>query len=174
MLKDTQLGNSLAVQSLGFCTPAAKNTGLIPAKGTKILQTSKCGQKTQKTHSWSHVWSRSIPRALDSKLDTSVFTYFTIPHLLQMVENNLYDSKPYSILLCVLSPSVMSDPLWPHSPTRLLYSWNFPSKNTGVSCHFFLQGSSKPKDEPTFPVSPVLAGRVFTTAPRGLNFIIKD
>ena len=98
-MKDTQLGNSLAVQSLGFCTPTAKDTGLIPAKGTKILQTSKCGKKTQKTHSWSDVWSRSIPRALDSKLDTSVFTNFTIPHLLQMAENNLYDSKSYSILL---------------------------------------------------------------------------
>ena len=25
-------------------------------------------------------------------------------------------------------------------PTRLFYPWNFPGKNTGVSCHFFLQG----------------------------------
>ena len=27
--------------------------------------------------------------------------------------------------------------LW---PARLLCSWNFPSKNTGVGCHFLLQG----------------------------------
>ena len=26
------------------------------------------------------------------------------------------------------------------SPTRLLYPWNFLGKNTGVSCHFLLQG----------------------------------
>ena len=111
-MKDTQLGNSLAVQSLGFCAPTAKDTGLIPATGTKILQTSRCSQKKpQKTHSWSDVWSRSIPRALDSKLGTSVFTYFTTPHLFQMAENNLYDSKLFPILLCVLSPSVMSDSL---------------------------------------------------------------
>ena len=25
-------------------------------------------------------------------------------------------------------------------PTRLLHPWNFPGKNTGVGCHFLLQG----------------------------------
>ena len=25
-------------------------------------------------------------------------------------------------------------------PTRLLHPWNSPSKNTGVGCHFLLQG----------------------------------
>ena len=25
-------------------------------------------------------------------------------------------------------------------PTRLFYPWNFPGKNTGVGCHFLLQG----------------------------------
>ena len=32
--------------------------------------------------------------------------------------------------------------LWLHglSPTRLLGPWDFPSKNTGMGCHFFLQG----------------------------------
>ena len=38
--------------------------------------------------------------------------------------------------------SFVSDSLWPHglSPTRLLCSWNSPSKNAGVGCHFLLQG----------------------------------
>ena len=27
-----------------------------------------------------------------------------------------------------------------YSPTRLLCPWNFPDKNTGVGCHFLLQG----------------------------------
>ena len=27
-----------------------------------------------------------------------------------------------------------------NSPTRLLSPWNFPGKNTGAGCHFFLQG----------------------------------
>ena len=37
---------------------------------------------------------------------------------------------------------VMSASLQPHGvqPARLLCPWNFPGKNTGVGCHFLLQG----------------------------------
>ena len=40
--------------------------------------------------------------------------------------------------MCVHVYLVMSDSLQPHrlQPTRLLYPWNSPCKNTGVSCHF--------------------------------------
>ena len=43
---------------------------------------------------------------------------------------------------CALSHLVMLYSLWPHGlqPTRLLYPWNFPGKNTRVGCHFLLQG----------------------------------
>ena len=45
--------------------------------------------------------------------------------------------------VCVLCSVtlVMSDSLQPHGlkPTRLLYPWNFPGKNTGVDCHALLQ-----------------------------------
>ena len=36
----------------------------------------------------------------------------------------------------------MSDFLRPHGlePTRLLHPWNYSDKNTGVGCHFLLQG----------------------------------
>ena len=36
----------------------------------------------------------------------------------------------------------MSNSLRPHGqqPARLLCLWNFPGKNTGVGCHFFLHG----------------------------------
>ena len=42
----------------------------------------------------------------------------------------------------MLSHSVVSDSLRPYGlwPTRLLCPWNFPGKNTGVGCHFLLQG----------------------------------
>ena len=35
--------------------------------------------------------------------------------------------------------SVLSDPLGPHGlePTKFLYPWDSPGKNTGVGCHFF-------------------------------------
>ena len=43
---------------------------------------------------------------------------------------------------CVLSRSVETDSLRPHGlyPARLLCPWNFSGKNTGVGCHFLLQG----------------------------------
>ena len=43
---------------------------------------------------------------------------------------------------CMLSCSVTSDSLRPHGlePARLVCPWDFPSKNTGVGCHFLLQG----------------------------------
>ena len=45
------------------------------------------------------------------------------------------------VCVCV-SHSVVSTCLRPHGlePTRLLYPWNSPGKNTGVGCHSLLQG----------------------------------
>ena len=44
------------------------------------------------------------------------------------------------VYLCsVVSNSLRPQELW---HTRLLCPWNFPGKNTGVGCHFLLQGSS--------------------------------
>ena len=42
----------------------------------------------------------------------------------------------------LLACSVISSSLLPHGlqPTRLLCPWDSPSKNTGVGCHFLLQG----------------------------------
>ena len=49
--------------------------------------------------------------------------------------------KIKSVTLCV-NRSVVSDYLWPHGlqPARLLCPWNFQGKNTGMGCHFLLQG----------------------------------
>ena len=46
------------------------------------------------------------------------------------------------LCVCVLSYEAVSNLLRPHGlqPTRLLCPWDFPSKNTGVGCHFLLQG----------------------------------
>ena len=45
--------------------------------------------------------------------------------------------------VCLHSHSAVSDSLQPHGlyPTRLLCPWDSPGKNTGVGCHFLLQGS---------------------------------
>ena len=45
------------------------------------------------------------------------------------------------VLCCVHVHSVMSSSLRCHGlPTTLLYPWDFSCKNTGVGCHFLLQG----------------------------------
>ena len=41
-----------------------------------------------------------------------------------------------------VSHSVMPDSLQPTKPARLLCPWDSPGKNTGVHCHFLLQGIS--------------------------------
>ena len=62
-----------------------------------------------------------------------------------------------------MSDSVQSHGLW---PTRLLCSWNFPGKNTGVA---FPAPGNLPDTEidPASPAYPALAGRFFTTEPAG-------
>ena len=40
----------------------------------------------------------------------------------------------------VLSPSVVFDSFASPMPVRLLYPWDFPGKDTGMGCHFLLQG----------------------------------
>ena len=72
---------------------------------------------------------------------------------------------------CILSHSVIFDSWQPHElqPTRLLCSWDSPSKNTEVGCHFLLPPPPgdlpNPGIELVSPASSSLAGRFFTTGP---------
>ena len=52
------------------------------------------------------------------------------------------DNKISSSYSSSVSHSAVSDSLQPHEvqPSRLLHPWDSPSKNTGVDCHFLLQG----------------------------------
>ena len=66
-----------------------------------------------------------------------------------------------------LSCSVMSHSLRPHGlqPTRLLSSRDLPGKNTGVGCHFLLQGIFLTQRRNLCLLhSSTLAGRFFTTS----------
>ena len=49
-------------------------------------------------------------------------------------------SVRYHVGQCTCACSAVSDSSWRHGPIRLLCPWNFPGKNTGVGCHFLLQG----------------------------------
>ena len=70
----------------------------------------------------------------------------------------------------------MPDTLWPHGlyPARLLFPWDFPSKSTGVVCHFFPQGIFQEiqvwslTDPGIKPASPTLAGGFFTAETQGI------
>ena len=63
----------------------------------------------------------------------------------------------------VLITQLCLDSLWPRGlePTRLLCPWDSPGKNTGVGCHFLLQGnlSSRPRN---WTQVSCTAGRFFT------------
>ena len=61
---------------------------------------------------------------------------------------SLQSSTSVFIGVSSVNCSVVSDSLWPHGlePTRLLCSWDSPSKNTGVGRHSLLQGISRPRD----------------------------
>ena len=69
--------------------------------------------------------------------EAEVDAFLEFPCFLYDPMNAIWSLVP----LCSVA-SVMSDSVWPHGlwSTRLLCPWNFPSKNTGVGCHFLLQG----------------------------------
>ena len=63
--------------------------------------------------------------------------------------------------------SVVSDSVWPYGlqPTRLLCPWDSLGKNTGVGCHFLLQGIFLIQGSNLNLLRlPALAGRLFTTS----------
>ena len=65
------------------------------------------------------------------------------------------------------SASLVSDSLGPQGlqPARLLCLWDFPGKNTGVGCHFLLQGIFLTQgSNPESLTSPASAGRFFITS----------
>ena len=69
-----------------------------------------------------------------STKELQMFWGFSYPILL---------SFPYPLRdCCCLVPKSCLILLWPHGlqPTGLLCLWDFPGRNTGVGCHFLLQG----------------------------------
>ena len=81
--------------------------------------------------------------------------------------NSLYSKQACCCSPCCGCLVAKSCPtlLWPHVlwPTRLLCAWDFPGKNTGVVCHFLLQGIFPTQRLNPSPAALALTGRLFTT-----------
>ena len=75
----------------------------------------------------------------DTKLHNSSITQGS---LVLLLHSHSQPPLPPSLCVYVLSHSLVSDSLRPHGlqPARLFCLWNCPGKNTGVGCHFLLQG----------------------------------
>ena len=73
-------------------------------------------------------------------------------------------SKLKSVLI-TQSCQTLCDPMDWHieEPTRLIHPWNSPGKNTGVGCHFLLQGNLP--DPGVEPGSSTLWADTFLTEP---------
>ena len=69
-------------------------------------------------------------------------TYHSPPSFVTLQRSQTKSLSSFHLLRVSISCSVTSDSLQPHRlwPTRLLCPWDFPGKNTGVGCHFLLQG----------------------------------
>ena len=75
---------------------------------------------------------------------TSTFSTPTMCHALfiHLKDKAKWMNKSMILQSCCLVTKSCLIPLGPHGlqPTRFLCPWAFPGKNTGVSCHFLLQG----------------------------------
>ena len=65
------------------------------------------------------------------------------------------------------SRSVVSHSLWPHGlqPSRLLHPWDFPSKSTGVGCHFLLQFMKVKSESEVAQLCPTLSNPMDCSLP---------
>ena len=82
-----------------------------------------------------------------------------------------------TVLHAMHAKSIQSCPTLRHhgmQPASLLCPWDSPGKNTGVGCHFLLQGDlPDPGIESGSPSSSALAGEFFTTEQPG-KFKVQD
>ena len=64
-----------------------------------------------------------------------------------------------SCCCCCLEASVVSDLVRPHrrQPTGLRHPWDSPGKNTGVGCHFLLQGMKVKSESEVTQSCPTLS-----------------
>ena len=101
-----------------------------------LIQSSKLPQEAEILFIISILWMKKL-RLREETQGHTLFT--TTPYCL---------SVNFPLLKSVRTCSVcVSNSLKPHElqPARLPYPWDSPSNNTGVGCHFLLQGIFPPQ-----------------------------
>ena len=103
---------------------------------SSVLPSSRAAVPDQETTEW--FWQSISSIKFQTKSSISVLFFFSREKVYNL---NITSSKG-SERKWKWSCSVVSDSLRPRGrqPTRLLRPWDSPSKNTGVGCHFLLQG----------------------------------
>ena len=120
------------------------------------LSSSYC-TKMQLNSSLGHLsaWLRNVTPPICTENEPGIlFMFFMlVTHICSIVDLHSHkDTNPKTIWehsnlgkgrCCCLVVKFCRTLLWPHGlqPTRLLCPWDFPGKNTGMSCHFLLQGN---------------------------------
>ena len=102
---------------------------MIPAHGT--------------TRGWSDCWSHPLwPNPLISRYLPLFRNQLILPWGVSKGTCDLFSLPWLQLCYVRVSRSVVPDSLRPHGlqSTRFLCPWDFPGKDTGVGCHFLLQG----------------------------------
>ena len=136
-LKLLFMKNSLVVQWLGFCAFTAEGPSSIPSQGTKIPQVLRYGQKKKSYHLWTFILQlRKIGAGCVKEQEKHKSASFVSTPIFA---SNIGKGKGRESV----NFSVLSDPFttpWTAAHQTPL-SMNSPGKNTGVGCHFLLQGT---------------------------------
>ena len=131
-------------RSLGTSGRAGKGRGRALSWGS-CSDTPKRPRGTSPVAEQGGPTQRALPLATPSPLSSEVTNLHEFPHTsspspqraTQMVHGTHGASE--LLLLSHFSRVRLCDPR-DGSPTRLLRPWDSPDKNTGVGCHFLLQG----------------------------------
>ena len=134
------------------CPPRCEGWSQVPLGALQLAaQEVNWGQLCHGSCWQAVCWLRPLGAQLegDTPGDVSFFLFYTgilkSPGPLHNVEGGFPIHKSREVIPVNQKKNwnrlVVSDSLRPHGPPiRLLWPWDFPGKNTGVGCHFLLQG----------------------------------
>ena len=108
---------------------------------TKSMLHSYCARELRSCNCWSLL---TLSLCSTTREATAISTWFSTAAVGKYTAKSSQPSTPeeWFMYTYMLSHSVVFDSLWPHGQwsARFLCPWDYPGYNTGVGCHFLLQG----------------------------------